>query len=166
MIVGLEDLPVVRNSHPEETIALKTGCYDIVHDGHLRGLEFAKQQASLLVIGIWPDSHVAGRKGPERPIIPQQARAGLIGALAMVDYVLIMPEGEDTTATPPMLQVVTRLRPNVFVLPRHAFYKPPHENDAKIQAMGAEIIYDMAPPTNSTTSIVRRVLERYGQATA
>ena len=163
MIVGLDNLDSIRQSHPHETIALKTGCYDIVHEGHLRGLEFAKEQAALLVVGIWPDSHVAARKGAKRPIIPGEFRVALVGALSMVDHALIMPE-EDEAALPPMLEVVTRLRPDIFVLPRHALDRPPHPNDAKIQAMGAKIVYDMAPPTNSTTSIINRVVERYGQA--
>jgi len=75
-----------------KTIALANGCFDILHVGHTRYLEGAKQEADVLVVGINADASVRKLKGPNRPLQSEQDRARLIAALHVVDWVVIFPE--------------------------------------------------------------------------
>lgn len=165
MIVELDNLAQIRAAHTEASIAFRTGCYDIVHEGHLAGLEQAKEHGDVLVVGVWPDGHVRARKGQGRPIMPEQSRLKLISALAIVDYALVMPEYDDVSPHP-TLQVVSKLRPDVVMFPRRESGRPPHRNDELLGLMGVQIVYDTTPALNSTTSIIGRIVRRYGEVPA
>lgn len=158
MLIGIEDLPRVRQKHQGQRIAIRTGCFDLLHAEHVRALEFARECADILVAGVWPDRRVKERKGYERPIRPETDRAIVVGALAVVDYALVMPY-ETETLDPPMIHVVNQLQPDVFVV---AEAQMGHPNDAQISLKGVEIVPDPTPAASfSTTSIIHTVLSRY-----
>src|SRR6516162_3490751 len=75
-----------------QRIVLANGCFDTLHVGHVRYLTGAKEQGDILVVGVNADSSVRPLKGPGRPILDEHARALLVAALRVVDYVLIFPE--------------------------------------------------------------------------
>jgi D-glycero-beta-D-manno-heptose 1-phosphate adenylyltransferase len=74
------------------TIVFANGCFDILHVGHIRYLEGARAEGDALIVGVNADSSVCGLKGPGRPILDERARALLVAALRVVDYVVIFPE--------------------------------------------------------------------------
>lgn len=73
-------------------IVLANGCFDTLHVGHIRYLEGAKREGDILVVAVNADSSLRHLKGNGRPILNEQSRAQLVGALRAVDYVLIFPE--------------------------------------------------------------------------
>jgi rfaE bifunctional protein nucleotidyltransferase chain/domain len=88
----------VRDEHARgRSVVLTNGCFDILHAGHVRYLEGAKREGDALVVGINSDASVRKLKGTGRPILPEQARAELVAALRVVDYVVIFGE-EDAGA--------------------------------------------------------------------
>ena len=62
-------------------IAYTNGCFDLVHAGHVRTLEAARQMADVLVVGINSDDSVRRLKGPGRPIMPELSSLPTIQAL-------------------------------------------------------------------------------------
>jgi len=42
MVIGIENLAEVRQKHREQRIVIRTGCYDLLHMGHVQGLELAR----------------------------------------------------------------------------------------------------------------------------
>ena len=56
-------------------IVLANGCFDVLHVGHVRYLEGARELGDVLVVGINSDEQVARLKGPGRPILPARGRA-------------------------------------------------------------------------------------------
>lgn len=89
-------------------VIFTNGCFDILHIGHVNYLADARKLGDKLVIGLNSDSSVAALKGATRPIVDEQARAGLLAALACVDLVVIFPE-----QTPEKLLSI--LQPDVLV---------------------------------------------------
>jgi D-glycero-beta-D-manno-heptose 1-phosphate adenylyltransferase len=75
-----------------KTIVTTNGSFDIFHYGHVKLFEQAKKQGAILIVGINSDRSVKAYKGPERPINPENARAGVIAALEMVDYVFLFDD--------------------------------------------------------------------------
>jgi rfaE bifunctional protein nucleotidyltransferase chain/domain len=73
-------------------IAFTNGCFDILHYGHVQYLEKAKKEDRVLVVGLNSDASVRRIKGPGRPVNPQDLRAGVLAALACVDYVILFEE--------------------------------------------------------------------------
>jgi rfaE bifunctional protein nucleotidyltransferase chain/domain len=89
-----------------QRIVLANGVFDTLHVGHARYLAGAKAEGDLLVVAVNSDSSVRPLKGPNRPILDEQARALLVAALRDVDYVVIFPE-------PNVEQLLDELRPDV-----------------------------------------------------
>jgi rfaE bifunctional protein nucleotidyltransferase chain/domain len=80
--------------------AFTNGCFDILHVGHLRFLEWASNEAkkhnSYLLVALNTDESVRRLKGAARPINHQEDRAELLSALSCVDAVTFFDE--DTPA--------------------------------------------------------------------
>ncbi|TSC75815.1 MAG: D-beta-D-heptose 7-phosphate kinase / D-beta-D-heptose 1-phosphate adenosyltransferase [Parcubacteria group bacterium Gr01-1014_31] len=73
-------------------IVFKSGCFDIVHIGHIAALNRAKRLGDILIVGIGSDTTVKKLKGRNRPIVPERYRARVLAALGCVDYVVILRE--------------------------------------------------------------------------
>jgi len=77
-----------------KTVVFTNGCFDLLHRGHLHTLRAAKACGDVLIVGLNSDRSVKRLKGAGRPIHPQSDRAELIGALEVVDYVVLFDEAE------------------------------------------------------------------------
>lgn len=71
-----------------EKIVLTNGCFDILHPGHIRYLQQAKELGDRLVVLVNSDESVKRLKGPERPVHDLQYRMEMLAALECVDWVL------------------------------------------------------------------------------
>lgn len=69
-----------------------SGCFDILHAGHVQYLREAKAKGDILVIMLNSDVSVRMLKGASRPIVCQEDRAYVLEALEMVDYICIFDE--------------------------------------------------------------------------
>ena len=58
------------------------GCFDVLHIGHIKLLEFAKSQGDYLIVGIDSDERVKVSKGPDRPINNQMDRCEFLRAIS------------------------------------------------------------------------------------
>ena len=73
-------------------IVFTNGCFDLLHEGHVRYLETAKGFGDVLILGLNSDRSVHSLKGDGRPINMQVDRAYILAALEVVDYVVIFDE--------------------------------------------------------------------------
>jgi len=109
-VVDRKDLAdeLARRQKRGDKVVFTNGCFDLLHIGHVRYLQQARELGSCLVVAINSDDSVRKVKGPDRPIIPAGERAEMLGALECVDYVTVFDE--DTPE--PLLAV---LKPEVLV---------------------------------------------------
>ncbi len=82
------------------------GVFDLLHVGHIRHLEQAKELGDILVVTITPDRFV--NKGPHRPAFNEKMRAHSLAALESVDYVGV-------TENPTSVETIKLLKPDIFV---------------------------------------------------
>jgi rfaE bifunctional protein nucleotidyltransferase chain/domain len=75
-----------------QSIAFANGCFDLLHVGHVRYLQGAREQGNVLVVGVNSDRSVTALKGPGRPVLSAEARSELVAALECVDYVVVFDE--------------------------------------------------------------------------
>ena len=75
-----------------KSVALTNGLFDLLHVGHLRYLEAARQEADLLVVAVNSDRSARELKGPSRPLVPESERAELLAGFACVDLVTVFDE--------------------------------------------------------------------------
>ncbi|MBI5866616.1 MAG: adenylyltransferase/cytidyltransferase family protein [Planctomycetes bacterium] len=136
-----------------KTVVQCHGCFDIVHPGHVRYLQFARQLGDVLVVSLTGDSQMS--KGPDRPYIPQELRAENLAALEFVDYVVI-------DSNPTACELLERLRPNVYVKGReYAGSNDPRfrAEAAIVERFGGRVVFHSGDVVFSSTRLIRS-LER------
>jgi rfaE bifunctional protein nucleotidyltransferase chain/domain len=107
-VVSLEDLASYVESCRKrgQSVALAHGTFDLLHMGHVRHLEQARQAGDVLVVTITGDPHV--NKGPGRPVFTGSLRAEMVAALACVGRVAV---NDAATAE----NVIHLLKPDAYV---------------------------------------------------
>lgn len=134
-------------------VAFANGCFDVLHVGHVRYLQAAKQQADILVVGINSDRSVAALKGPGRPLLPAEARAQLVAALESVDYVIIFDELNAES-------ILSDLRPSVHCKgPDYTVDNVPERALAARLGIAVAIVGD--PKDHSTRNMLAEISRRY-----
>jgi len=139
-------------------VVLGTGCFDIMHSGHLYFLEQASEQGDVLVIGVNSDRSVREIKGTDRPIVGELARATLVAGLRCVDHVFVY---DGTVAD----DQIRELRPDVYVTGAESVDGYPSEL-AAAREIGARVYVIDRLPDHSTTLVVGLVLGRGGSGQA
>jgi D-beta-D-heptose 7-phosphate kinase/D-beta-D-heptose 1-phosphate adenosyltransferase len=91
-----------------ERIVMTNGCFDILHEGHVRYLQQAKALGDRLVVAVNDDDCVTRLKGEGRPINSVQQRMTILAGLACVDWVTWFSED-----TPELL--ICKIMPDLLV---------------------------------------------------
>ena len=132
-----------------KSIVLCHGCFDIVHPGHLRYLQFARQQGDVLVVSLTGDDAIEKSDGT-RPYIPQELRSENLAALEMVDVVVVV---DGPTAEP----VLTELKPDVYIKGRE-YEGSTHPGFLKekelVENQGGRVIFSSGDVVFSSTAIL------------
>lgn len=89
-------------------LGLCHGGFDLLHPGHIKHLESAKQLCDLLVVSITSDRFNLKRKGKGRPIYTENLRAYTAAALDFVDYVII-------TDYERAVEVIEKIKPDFYI---------------------------------------------------
>jgi D-beta-D-heptose 7-phosphate kinase / D-beta-D-heptose 1-phosphate adenosyltransferase len=92
----------------EKKIVFTNGCFDILHIGHVKYLEKAKDFGDILILGLNSDKSLQRLKGPNRPINSEDDRAYILASINVVDYVVIFEED-----TP--FELIKLINPDVLV---------------------------------------------------
>jgi rfaE bifunctional protein nucleotidyltransferase chain/domain len=134
-----------------ETVVFTNGCYDILHPGHVRLLERARSLGDILILALNTDASVRRLKGPSRPLIPEQQRAGLAAALEAVDAVTFFDE--DTPR-----ELIAAVLPDILV--KGADWAHWIAGREEVEAAGGKVQALSLEPGYSTTGIVEEILSR------
>jgi len=133
-----------------ERCVFTNGCFDILHVGHIRYLQEARELGDYLVVAINSDESVRQLKGYPRPFVTQDERAEMLAALESVDYVTIYDE---LTAE----AVVRLLRPEIYV--KGGDYRPDTILEAPaVRSYGGQVVTVALVQGRSTTRLVERVV--------
>ena len=88
---GLHDV-LEEHRRAGRKIVFAHGIFDLLHAGHVRYLQAAREEGDLLVVAIHSDGSARKLKGEGRPILTERARSSLVAALSAVDYVIVFDE--------------------------------------------------------------------------
>lgn len=130
-------------------IVSTSGCFDILHAGHVTYLEEAKRKGDALIILLNSDTSVKQLKGEERPVVPQTERAVVIAGLESVDYVCIFSE-----KTP--CDIIKKIKPDVVI--KGGDYEGKHIPEMDVTAeYGGHVEYVVMVDGCSSTNIIEKV---------
>ena len=89
-------------------IVFTNGCFDLLHYGHAKYLEEARNKGDILIVGINSDASIRRIKGEKRPVVEEKSRMRLVAALESVDFVVLFKED-----TP--LNTIKKIRPDILI---------------------------------------------------
>lgn len=150
-IVTLPELIMICHEIRKEgkEIVATSGCFDILHAGHVTYLEEARQKGDVLVLLLNSDSSVRELKGVQRPIIPEQERAIVVAGLSCVDYVCLFYE-----KTP--CEAIAGFRPDIWIKGADYAGKPIPEMQT-IEEYGGRIEFVDLVRGCSSSNIVKKI---------
>ncbi len=129
-------------------VVLTQGTYDMVHIGHARYFEEAKKHGDLLIVGVDSDEKVRARKGPERPVVPQDERLEMVAHLRSVDVVVLKQHKA------PKWSLIKTVKPDVLIATKETYTKAQLKELAKFCK---KIIVLDPMATTSTSAKIRRL---------
>jgi rfaE bifunctional protein nucleotidyltransferase chain/domain len=158
-IKTIEELAEIARSAQAEgrTVALCHGVFDLVHLGHIRHIQAARNEGDVVIVTITADRYV--NKGPGRPIFPENMRAEMLASLANVDWVGI----NRTSSAEPVLDAI---RPDIYV--KGSDYENPEDDVTgkirtereAVERHGGRIVFTR-DVTFSSSSLLNRYFDIY-----
>jgi D-beta-D-heptose 7-phosphate kinase/D-beta-D-heptose 1-phosphate adenosyltransferase len=144
-------VPLLRAERTRgKRIVFTNGCFDLMHVGHTRYLQAAKDLGDLLVVGVNGDASVRTlNKAPDRPIVSESQRAEVVAALGSVDYVILFDE-------PDPHSLIAALQPDVLVKGGDWAVERIIGRDI-VEARGGVVRTIPLVPGVSSTSIIQRI---------
>lgn len=107
---------IANHKRKGQKIAFVSGCFDVLHIGHIIFLDFAKKQADILVVGVGSDATLRKLKGKGRPVIPEKSRARTLASLEVVDYVVINKEKLLNYNIDHSI-LISKVKPDLYIVP-------------------------------------------------
>ena len=129
-------------------IVLTQGSFDMVHIGHGRYLQAAKDLGDVLIVGVDSDAKIRHRKGPDRPVVPQDERLEMLGYLTSVDHVILKELDQ------PKWELIKSILPDTLVATKET-YNAKQIKD--LHEFGKQVVVLDPRPTTSTSAKIRRI---------
>src|SRR5258706_11768684 len=144
---------VLPARHKGARVVLANGCFDLLHAGHVRYLEAAKELGDLLIVGINSDEQTHRLKGEGRPLVPEAQRAEIISALEVVDFVTIFSE-------PTVTELLLALKPDIHAKGTDYTEDSVPERDV-VRSFGGRVAIVGDPKNHSSSQIIGELGEGF-----
>ena len=154
IIYNLEHLKLISNEIKNKNNILTSGCFDIIHIGHLDVLKKSKSLGDNLLVCLSNDEQIKKLKGNNRPINNYNDRINLFKTISYVDYIILYNE-EDIEKETTLNNIMEIINPLYWV-------KGSDYNKADIikkhPTVNIKIFENI--PNISTTVIIQNILKK------
>lgn len=130
-------------------VVLTNGCFDVLHAGHVRYLQGARELGDLLVVGINSDRQVEKLKGRGRPIMPERERAEIVASLEAVTFVTIFDE-------PTVTELLLAIKPHIHAKGTDYTEETVPERDV-VRSFGGLVRIVGDPKDHSTSEMLKKL---------
>ncbi|HXI26476.1 MAG TPA: D-glycero-beta-D-manno-heptose 1-phosphate adenylyltransferase [Pyrinomonadaceae bacterium] len=130
-------------------LVFTNGVFDILHVGHVRYLQQARELGDALIVAINSDASARELKGEGRPLTNANDRAEILAALACVDYVAVFDDLSPRS-------LIAELLPDVLVKGGDYSLDQIHGRE-EVEAAGGRVISLPFVEGASTSGIVERI---------
>ncbi|HLD25471.1 MAG TPA: HAD-IIIA family hydrolase [Candidatus Andersenbacteria bacterium] len=139
-------------------VGFTSGSFDLLHAGHAAYLEEAKRHSDVLIVAVNTDESVRSYKGPDRPLVPEDARVKMIAALESVDFVFTFNERRNRAN-------IETIKPSLYI--KAGDYTPEQLTSGDVvKKYGGDILLLPMKEGMSTTNLVKKIAKIYGPAYA
>src|SRR5437588_12698011 len=132
-----------------QKLVFTNGVFDILHVGHVRYLQQARELGDALVVAINSDGSARQLKGKGRPQTSENDRAEILAALACVDYVTVFDDLSPRS-------LIASLLPDVLVKGGDYALDQIHGRE-EVEAAGGRVVSLPFVERASTSKIIERI---------
>jgi len=159
-ILDYKKLARVINAYKtlSKKIVCTIGSWDILHIGHLRYLEKAKNLGDILIVGVDSDKAVKiYKKSPLRPIIPHKERMEMLTYQEFIDYVTLINDVDKNGSW--KMGLIRAIKPDIFVVVEGESYSEEQKKNIA-NFCGYIHVFPRQAKKTSTTNIVEKVFKK------
>ncbi len=103
-----EMIQLRRRALTNKRVVFTNGCFNILHPGHIKTLNFARAQGDVLIVGLNSDKSFRLIKDNNGLRFNQESRSNSLASFESVDYVVIFDE-------PTPYNLISKIKPNILV---------------------------------------------------
>jgi rfaE bifunctional protein nucleotidyltransferase chain/domain len=130
-------------------VVLTSGSFDLLHIGHMRYIDKAKEFGDVLVIGVDSDEKIKKRKGPDRPVVDEDERMQMLAHTRSVDFIALKK------LTDEKWELIKTVKPDILIATAET-YTP--EEIAELEENYCSRVVVLEPQaTTSTSARIRRL---------
>lgn len=150
IITDYRKIPALVKKYRQEgkKTVLTSGSFDMLHIGHCRYLCEAKKFGDVLFVGVDSDKKIKKRKGPERPVVPEEERLEMLTYIEDVGHVVLKKLNQ------PKWKLIKMVVPDILVAIGETYSK---EQLEKLKEIVGEIVIMERRATTSTSAKIRLV---------
>jgi len=141
-----------NEANDKKNIVLAGGCFDILHEGHLKFLLASRATGDILLVLLESDGSIRKRKGDNRPYNPQQKRAEQLIKTTVADYIILLPHpftDKDYDS------LVTKLKPAIIATTIGDPFR--HHKDRQARIIGSRVLEVIQRlPEYSSTQLINK----------
>ncbi|MDD4994862.1 MAG: adenylyltransferase/cytidyltransferase family protein [Patescibacteria group bacterium] len=164
MIFTLDDVSnkVRQQKKLGKKVGLITGCFDVLHFGHIQLFRFAKKHVDFLVVGLDNDKTISLFKGKNRPVNRIKQRIQLVSELRCIDMVFeikaVFDYADDVNADKIHIEILKALRPDCLITAAKAdkYWQTKKQRAKNLQI---KFLLDREDRSNSSTAIIDKLTE-------
>ena len=145
----LHDILKIKNFN---NIGLTSGCFDIMHIGHIINLKMCKKNCDTLMVCLSSDEQIKKLKGENRPINLIDDRIKMLTSFSFIDYVILYDEFEDEKELDNIMNIINP----------HVWFKGKDYNEKDIRKKHPSLknimLFDIVKE-KSTTNIINKIID-------
>jgi D-glycero-beta-D-manno-heptose 1-phosphate adenylyltransferase len=134
-------------------IVFVNGCFDLLHAGHVRYLQHARELGDALILGINSDACVQKLKGQGRPLQSEKDRAEILASMDCVDYILVFSE-------PTVDALLMELKPDIHAKGTD-YTEDSVPERATVLAYGGQTAIVGDVKNHSTRDLIKTILNKF-----
>jgi rfaE bifunctional protein nucleotidyltransferase chain/domain len=136
-------------------VVLTSGSFDLIHLGHVKYLMRAKELGDVLVVGVDSDAKIRGRKGPDRPMVPEDERLEMLAHQRPVDMIFLKDVDEARWG------LTRAVEPDVLVLTEEHGYS--EQEQAQLREICGELAVIERQASVTTSERIRQMYMHMGE---
>jgi len=151
LIIPYNDLEKPTPIFKNKKTVLVGGCFDLIHFGHLKFLEAAKEQGEFLIVALESDEFIKKNKR-KLQVHHQDERAEILSNLNMVDMIVLLPFFRTNNN---YFELVKKISPSIIAVTEGDKQIENKKNQAK--KIGAEVKEVITNLKNFSTRNIAKV---------
>ncbi|OGZ27765.1 MAG: hypothetical protein A2365_03960 [Candidatus Nealsonbacteria bacterium RIFOXYB1_FULL_40_15] len=138
-------------------VVCTVGSWDMLHIGHLRYLNKAKDQGDVLIVGVDSDRGIKLYKNELRPVIPQEERMEMLSYQDCVDYVTLVDDINNDGKW--QYDLIKTINPDIFITTDYSYTQEQIEDIRKHSK--DVVVFQRQAENTSTTDIIERTMKKH-----